>query len=152
MVEPLIPQNTGNIGRTCAGMWSTLHLVEPMAFRIDDTKVKRAGLDYWPYLDLKIHAGWREWLGQVPARHRIHLIETRQDKTFDQIPYEPGDWLVFGKETKGLPQELLAELPGQGYSIPFPGQIRSFNVANAVAIVLAEGYRQIRSKGLLSSQ
>lgn len=142
LIEPLIPQNTGNIGRTCCGMWSHLHLVEPMAFKIDDTKLKRAGLDYWPNLHWEIHPDWQTWLKRVPDQKRIVFFETKQNKThFDQT-YEIGDWLVFGKETKGIPEELLQQFPNQVVSIPFPGKIRSFNVSNAVSIGLAEAYRQ----------
>ncbi len=144
LVEPLIPQNTGNIGRTCCGMWSSLHLVEPMAFEIDHTKLKRAGLDYWPNLQWCVHTDWRSWLSSVPDKKRIFLFETKYAKKHDQVTYKEGDWLVFGQETKGLPMDLQEEFKDQIVTIPFPGKIRSFNVSNAVSIALAEAYRQIR--------
>ena len=125
-------------------MWSTLHLVEPMAFEIDHTKLKRAGLDYWPNLQWCLHDNWKSWLDKVPDKKRIFFFETKFDKTHDQIEYQPGDWLVFGQETKGLPKPLLEEFKDQAVTIPFPGQIRSFNVSNAVSIALAEAYRQVR--------
>ncbi len=147
LIEPEIPNNTGNIGRTCVGLWSKLHLVGPLGFSIDDKQVKRSGLDYWENLDLAYHKTRQEWVQSLEAGARVHIIETGSSKTIYDIDYQQGDHLVFGRETKGVTQDILERFPGQIYSIPFPGKIRSFNLSNCVAMAMGEGYRRIMSLG-----
>lgn len=144
LIEPEIPNNTGNIGRTCVGLNSRLHLVGPLGFSIDDKQVKRAGLDYWQNLDLVYHKSRRDWLEQLDGGARVHLIETVGHKTIYDIDFRPGDHLVFGRETVGIPKDVLEKFPEQIYQIPFPGPIRSFNLSNCVAMTLGEGLRQLR--------
>lgn len=151
LVEPEIPNNTGNIGRTCVGWWSKLHLVGPLGFSIDDKAVKRSGLDYWPNLDLAYYKNKQEWLGSLSKeqRPRVHLIETGSQKTVFDIDFKEGDHLVFGRETTGIPKDVMAEFSDQVYSIPFPGKIRSFNLSNCVAMVMGEGVRQLGVQSFL---
>ncbi|MEZ4870769.1 MAG: tRNA (cytidine(34)-2'-O)-methyltransferase [Bdellovibrionales bacterium] len=143
LVEPEIPSNTGNIGRTCVGTNSSLHLIEPLGFELSDKRVKRAGLDYWPNLDLHIHADFSTWFEKVPDKTRIFYLSTKAKKTIYDMPFQQGDWVVFGKETKGLPEELIFSNESQALTIPHTDKIRSFNLANSVGMVLSEGMRQI---------
>lgn len=142
LVEPEIPQNTGNIGRTCVGTNCELHLVKPMSFEITDTNLKRAGLDYWPHLTWKTHENYEAWWSQVEDPSRVFFFTTKVKQTYYDIKYQPGDWLVFGKETKGLSPEIIKQFPEQSVTIPQPGPVRSLNLATAVAIAIYEGYRQ----------
>jgi tRNA (cytidine/uridine-2'-O-)-methyltransferase len=146
LVEPEIPQNTGNIGRTCVGTRSELHLVGKLGFEITDSQVKRAGLDYWPNLSLTMHSSLQDWQGQVQNPERVFYFSTHAEKTYFEVDYQPGDWFVFGKETKGLDKELLRQNWDRVVKIPVLGPIRSFNLATAVAIVLYEGIRQVQAK------
>lgn len=148
MVEPEIPQNTGNIGRTCVGLNASLHLVEPMMFEINDKNLKRAGLDYWPHLTWKVHKDWNSVEKEFKNPQRVFYFSAKATKSFYDIAYQPDDWFVFGKETKGLPDELLQRNAEQCLLIPILGPVRGYNVATAVAMVLSEAYRQVRSKGL----
>ncbi len=145
LIEPEIPQNTGNIGRTCVGIQCELHLVKPMSFEINDTQLKRAGLDYWPYLKWQIHDSFDQWLAQVPTDERIFFIENKVQKSIYELPFQKGDWLVFGKETKGLSPEIMKQYKNQIYQIPQTGPVRSLNLATAVAITVYEGYRQVNT-------
>lgn len=145
LVEPEIPQNTGNIGRTCVGLNCELHLVGPMSFEITDAKVKRAGLDYWPHLIWRYHKNYAEWLSTVPKTDRILFVENKVEKTIYEAGFQQGDWLVFGQETKGLRPELIQENIENTFLIPQTGPIRSLNLATAVAITVYEGYRQLTS-------
>jgi tRNA (cytidine/uridine-2'-O-)-methyltransferase len=144
LIEPEIPNNTGNIGRTCVGTWSQLQLVGPLGFSIDDKSVKRAGLDYWQNLDLIYHKNCEAWLKSLKSTDRIHVIETGSDKTIYDIDFKIGDSLVFGRETTGVPRHILDKYSDQVYSIPFPGNIRSFNLSNCVAMVMGEALRQTK--------
>ena len=146
LIEPEIPSNTGNIGRTCVGSWSSLHLVGELGFEINDKQLRRAGLDYWPYLDFKHHASFEQWWEQVPDKERVFFFSTKVSRAYTDQEFRPGDWLVFGKETKGLEESLLQEYASQSLTIPFPGKLRSFNLSNAVAMVLGEGLRQLKSE------
>ena len=141
LVEPEIPPNTGNIGRLCLATRSTLHLVKPLGFSIDDRALKRAGLDYWPQVKLRL---W-DSLGELQAAHnpvtRYFYLSTKSDRPYHAIEFRPGDFLVFGRETKGLPESLLEANPDCLLTIPMHGT-RSLNVATAVAIVLFEAVRQ----------
>lgn len=143
LVEPEIPQNTGNIGRTCVGTNCELHLIQPMSFEINDTNLKRAGLDYWQHLTWKVHKNYQDWFSQVEDPSRVFYFTTKVPKTYYEIKFQKGDWLVFGKETKGLPPEIINAHPNQAVTIPQPGNVRSLNLATAVAISVYEGYRQI---------
>ncbi|OFZ12248.1 MAG: hypothetical protein A2Z20_04330 [Bdellovibrionales bacterium RBG_16_40_8] len=144
LIEPEIPNNTGNIGRTCVGLNSRLHLVGPLGFSIDDKQVRRSGLDYWQNLDLEYYKSRDDWQKSMPSGARIHLIETGSSRTIYDIEYRAGDYLVFGRETTGIPHEILEKFSDHVYSIPFPGGIRSFNLSNCVAMVMSEGYRQLQ--------
>lgn len=141
LVEPEIPPNTGNIGRLCLATQSTLHLVRPFGFSTDDRALKRAGLDYWKEVDR------REWnsLGELQATQsnaaRYFYLTTKATRPYYTISFQPGDYLVFGRETKGLPETLLKAHPDNLITIPMHGT-RSLNLATAVAIVLFEAVRQ----------
>ncbi|HEY3602739.1 MAG TPA: tRNA (cytidine(34)-2'-O)-methyltransferase [Chthoniobacterales bacterium] len=141
LVEPEIPPNTGNIGRLCLATRSTLHLVRPLGFSIDDRTLRRAGLDYWTEVDLRC---W-DSLGQLqtaqPATARYFYLTTKSDRPYHAVRFEPGDFLVFGRETKGLPEPLLHQHSEKLLTIPMHGT-RSLNLATAVAIVLFEAIRQ----------
>ncbi len=143
LVEPEIPANTGNIGRTCVGSWSRLHLIGPLGFEITDKRVRRAGLDYWADLDLKYYESFSAWWQQLPSVDRVFFFSTKAKRSVFDQGFQQGDWLVFGRETKGLPEELIATYPSQCLKIPFPGPIRSLNLATAVAISVFEGLRQL---------
>src|SRR5665213_1218258 len=143
LIEPEIAANTGNIGRTCVGLNSKLHLVGQLGYSITDRRLKRAGLDYWPYLDFVHHPTWDDWWKQVPDPSRVFFFSTKASQTLYGPKFREGDWFVFGRETKGLDPEILARFPAQAVKIPMLGPIRSLNIATAVAIVLFEGYRQV---------
>lgn len=140
--QPEIPNNTGNIGRTCLAMQAKLHLIRPLGFDIDDKTVKRAGLDYWPYLKKTIHESWEDFL-KSEAGGRMFLVTTKSDLLCFQPKFQKNDYLIFGRETKGLPDEILDAYPDHKIRIPMLGPTRSLNIANAVAIV---GYEFIRQK------
>lgn len=142
LIEPEIGANTGNIGRTCVGLNAKLHLVGKLGFTISDRRLKRAGLDYWPYLDFVHHPTWEDWWGQVPNPNRVFFFSTKANLSLYQTEFQAGDWVVFGRETKGLDPQVLEKFSSQLRKIPMTGPIRSLNVATAVAIVLFEGYRQ----------
>lgn len=144
LVEPEIPQNTGNIGRTCVGTKCELHLVKPMGFEINDKNLKRAGLDYWPHLTWKEHDSFQAWWSEVQEKDRVWFLTTKAQKTIYEADFKPGDWLVFGRETKGLSPDILALAKEKNITIPQIGPVRSLNLATSVAIVAYEGLRQIR--------
>ena len=140
LVEPEIPPNTGNIGRLCLATGSTLHLVKPLGFAIDDRTLKRAGLDYWKEVDLQL---WDSFAA-LRAQHacgRFFFLTTKSSRAYYDISFQAGDFLVFGRETKGLPETLLAKHPERLLTIPMRGT-RSLNLAAAVGIVLFEAMRQ----------
>ena len=140
LVEPEIPPNTGNIGRLCLATGSTLHLVKPLGFSIDDRELKRAGLDYWKEVDVKLWDSF-EQLRNKNANARFFLLTTKSDRPYYDVKFQPGDFLVFGRETKGLPEGLLAAHRDELLTIPMQGT-RSLNLATAVGIVLFEAVRQ----------
>lgn len=144
LVYPQIPNNTGNIGRLCVGSLSTLHLVKPLGFEISDSRVKRAGLDYWSDLNLKYHDNFEALLATIPDTSRVFFFTTRASKSYYDVDYREGDWLIFGREADGLPESIVSQFNEQCVKIPFPGTVRSFNLANAVAMALGEGLRQLR--------
>lgn len=142
LYEPEIPQNTGNIGRTCVAAAAKLWLVRPLGFRLDDHHMRRAGLDYWEHLDWEIVDHW-EMLNQRLAGHRFWQFSRRAERSFYEVTYRPGDVLVFGSETQGLPDRLLEASPNQALRIPSSDDVRSLNLSNCVAIGLYEAVRQI---------
>jgi tRNA (cytidine/uridine-2'-O-)-methyltransferase len=141
LVEPEIPPNTGNIGRLCLAAGSTLHLVKPLGFSIDDRELKRAGLDYWKEVDVQLWDSFAELRRSCESTARFFLLTTKSNRAYYDVNFRPGDFLVFGRETKGLPEPLLAENPGELLTIPMKGT-RSLNLATAVGIVLFEAMRQ----------
>jgi tRNA (cytidine/uridine-2'-O-)-methyltransferase len=140
LVEPEIPPNTGNIGRLCLGTGSTLHLVKPLGFSLDDRELKRAGLDYWKEVDVRLWDSFAELQAQEPEQ-RFFFLTTKSDRAYYDVNFRPGDFLVFGRETKGLPESLLAARRDELLTIPMRGT-RSLNLATAVGIVLFEAVRQ----------
>jgi tRNA (cytidine/uridine-2'-O-)-methyltransferase len=149
LVEPEIPPNTGNVIRLAANTGCILHLVEPLGFSMDDRHMRRAGLDYHEYADVRRHAHWQALLAsEQPARERMFAFSTRASRPLHEVRFEAGDWFVFGAETRGLPPELLESFPtGQRLRLPMrPGQ-RSLNLSNAVAVTVFEAWRQLGFEG-----
>ncbi len=145
LVEPEIPNNTGNIGRTCVGTNSKLELIGPLGFSMGDRYLKRAGLDYWPHLQWEHHPSWEQW-SQDQDLSRALFFSTKGKHSLFDARFRKGDLLIFGKETKGLGSEILDHYRDQTYFIPMFGPIRSLNLANTVSTVLYEGLRQIGVK------
>ena len=142
LVEPEIPNNTGNIGRLCVGTESRLHLIHPFGFVINDKNLKRSGLDYWVHLDVTEYQNVNEWMSQILDKSRVFLMSSHAEKSYLENQFQDGDWLVFGKESVGLSKEVLA-LFDNHLTIPMSNKIRSFNIANSVAFVVGEAKRQI---------
>ena len=141
LVEPEIPQNTGNIVRTCAATGCRLHLVRPLGFEVSDKYLKRAGLDYWHFVDIRFYDSVEEVFASNPSAH-FYFFSTKAEKTHSDVAYGEGDFLVFGKETQGLPEPLLAAHYENCVRIPMIGEIRSLNLSNSVAIAVYEAWRQ----------
>lgn len=139
--EPEMPANTGNIGRTCVATGARLHLIEPLGFKINDKTVKRAGLDYWDKLDVTIYDNFEDFLKKNPGA-RIYMATTKAQHTYTQVEYEDGCYIMFGKESAGIPEEILVDYEDSAIRIPMIGDIRSLNLSNSVAIVLYEALRQ----------
>lgn len=146
LVEPEIPNNTGNIGRICVGTQSHLHLIEPLGFEINDKQLRRAGLDYWPHLDWSRHQNWQKFLSSEEKPSRLIYFSTKAKHNLFDFDFQLGDGFVFGKETKGLDESLLQAEGAIAVKIPMLGPIRSHNLANSVSIVLYEALRQNRDK------
>lgn len=146
LVEPEIPPNTGAVARTCAATQSPLHLIEPLGFRIDDRALKRAGIDYWHLVDVHVHPSFAAFEQSMPGA-RMHLFSSEGARSYLDADMQPGDVLVFGKESVGLPRALLQRHPERVFGIPTSGKVRSLNLSNAVAIVL---YEALRARGALS--
>ena len=145
LVEPEIPNNTGNIGRLCVGTQSRLHLIHPFGFEINDKNLKRSGLDYWVHLEWFQYQNVNEWMDQIPDKSRVFLMSSHATKSYLEVDFQDGDWLVFGKESVGLSQEVL-QLFNNHLTIPMSPLIRSYNIANSVAFVVGEAKRQISQK------
>lgn len=145
LIEPEIPNNTGNIGRLCVGTESRLHLIHPFGFVINDKNLKRSGLDYWVHLDVTEYQNVAEWKSIVQDTSRVFLMSSHAQKSYLEIEFQDGDWLVFGKESKGLSEEVLAQFENH-LKIPMSTNIRSFNIANSVAFVIGEAKRQMGLK------
>ena len=148
LVNPEIPQNTGNIARTCAATGATLHLIEPLGFSLADKYLKRAGLDYWNLMTYHVWPDMESFLAAHPGA-RMHFASTKAPRGYHEATYQDGDFLVFGKETKGLPEELLMQHEKECLRIPMFGEARSLNLGNSVAIALYEALRQTDYQGLL---
>ncbi len=156
LIEPEIPQNTGNIARTCAATGASLHLVRPLGFEIDDKKLKRAGLDYWHLLNITYHDSLEAFLEFAKGK-RLFFATTKAKKVYSDVSYQDGDFLVFGKETRGLPETLIWNNPESSVRIPMIDEARSLNLSNSVAIMIYEALRQtgfsdLKEKGMLSDE
>jgi tRNA (cytidine/uridine-2'-O-)-methyltransferase len=147
LVEPEIPANTGNIARTCAATGTVLHLVRPLGFLTDDRTLKRAGLDYWHAVQVVYHDSFEELKSQYP-NGRFFCATTKAEHSYSQVAFRDGDFLVFGKETKGLSPEILEAHRGHLIKIPISDSVRSLNLSNSAAIVLYEALRQNDFPGL----
>ena len=139
--EPEMPANTGNIGRTCVATGSVLHLIEPLGFKINDKMLKRAGLDYWDKLDVRTYVNFEDFLAKNPGA-KIYMATTKSKQTYTDVEYEDGCYIMFGKESAGIPEEILMEHKEKCVRIPMINDIRSLNLSNSVAIVLYEALRQ----------
>ncbi|HHW90431.1 MAG TPA: tRNA (uridine(34)/cytosine(34)/5-carboxymethylaminomethyluridine(34)-2'-O)-methyltransferase TrmL [Clostridiales bacterium] len=148
LIEPEIPQNTGNIARTCATTHTKLHLVRPLGFEVSDKHLKRAGLDYWRFADISYYDSFRQ-LQQTHPQAKFWYLTTKAKKRYTNVKFERGCFLVFGKETKGLPEELLHSNYDRCIRIPMYENLRSLNLSNSVAIVLYEALRQYNFDGLI---
>lgn len=146
LVEPEIPNNTGNIGRLCVGTESRLHLIHPFGFVINDKNLKRSGLDYWVHLDVTEYENVAEWINQIPDKSRVFLMSSHVAISIYEAEFKDGDWLVFGKESVGLSPEVLSLFENH-LTIPMSNLIRSYNIANSVAFVIGEAKRQIKVRG-----
>ena len=150
-VEPEIPPNTGNIARTCAATDTVLHLVKPLGFRIDDKSLKRAGLDYWPYVKLEIHESLDDFMKKYgDGSRRLFLATTKGGHIYTEHEYRDEDMFLFGKETAGLPRDFIEEHKESAIRIPMSAdtRLRSFNLANSANIILFEALRQLGFPGL----
>ena len=141
LYEPEMPLNTGNIGRTCVATNTRLHLIEPLGFKLNDKAIRRAGLDYWDKLDVTVYCDFSDFLEKNPDA-KIYMATTKAKKVYTEIAYEPDCYLMFGKESGGIPEELLIKNQENCIRIPMWGEIRSLNLSNAVSIVLYEALRQ----------
>ncbi len=141
LYEPEIPANTGNIGRTCVATGTRLHLIEPLGFVLTEKALKRAGLDYWPQLDVTRYACYEEFLERNPGA-KIYMATTKGRRAYTEVAYEPDCYLMFGKESAGIPEEILREHPDEAVRIPMLPGTRSLNLGNSAAIMLYEALRQ----------
>lgn len=141
LLEPEIPANTGNIGRTCVATGTRLHLIEPLGFCLGEKEIRRAGLDYWKDLDVTCYADYQEFRKKNPGA-RIYMATTKGTHVYTDVAYEPDCYLMFGKESAGIPEEILVAHPEECVRIPMIGETRSLNLSNSVAIVLYEALRQ----------
>ena len=139
--EPEMPANTGNIGRTCVAAGARLHLIEPLGFHINEKMVKRAGLDYWDKLDVTVYDNYEDFIEKNPGA-KIYMATTKAPHTYCDVRYEDDCYIMFGKESAGIPEDILVQHPDTAIRIPMIGDIRSLNLSNSVAIVLYEALRQ----------
>ena len=141
LYEPEIPANTGNIGRTCVATGTRLHLIEPLGFRLNEKEIKRAGMDYWDQLDVTRYVNYEEFLQKNPGA-KIYMATTKGPNVYSDAKFEPDCYIMFGKESAGIPEEILVQNKENAIRIPMIGDIRSLNLSNSVAIVLYEALRQ----------
>ncbi len=154
LYEPEIPANTGNIGRTCVATGTRLHLIEPLGFHLTEKALQRAGMDYWPQLDVERYVNYQDFLEKNPGA-KIYMATTKGRKVYTEVSYEPDCYIMFGKESGGIPEEILKEHPEEAIRIPMIGETRSLNLGNSAAIVLYEalrqnGFAQMRLQGELT--
>ena len=147
LLEPEIPQNTGNIARTCACTGTPLHLIKPLGFSLDEKYLKRAGLDYWDQLELHLYENYEDFLSRNPGA-TVFMATTKAPNVYTQVSYGPEDYIMFGKETAGIPESILARHRKNCVRIPMGSGFRSLNLSNSVAIVLYEALRQQHFQGL----
>lgn len=147
LLEPEIPANTGNIGRTCVATDTRLHLIEPLGFRLDEKSIRRAGMDYWDRLDVTRYINFEEFLEKNPGA-KIYMATTKAQKCYTEVSYEPDCYIMFGKESAGIPEEILVNHKEDCIRIPMVGDIRSLNLGNSAAIVLYEALRQNGFEGM----
>jgi len=149
LVHPEIPPNTGNIIRLCANTGCTLHLIEPLGFPLESSRLKRAGLDYHEFANLQVYKNWSEFIDLIkPQPHQLHALTTKTTNSFKNVQFASGDFLVFGSETSGLPQDIRQAIPEKHHwRLPMMPQSRSLNLSNTVAIVVYEAWRQQGFKG-----
>ena len=141
LLEPEIPANTGNIGRTCVAAGARLHLIEPLGSRLGEKDIKRAGMDYWNDLDVSIYLNYQDFMEKNPGA-KIYYASTKAPRIYTEVSYEEDAYLMFGKESAGIPEEILLENQETAIRIPMKGDIRSLNLSNSAAIVLYEALRQ----------
>ena len=139
--QPEIPANTGNIGRTCVAAGAPLHLIEPLGFRLNEKEIRRAGMDYWEHLDVRRYVNFSEFLEKNPGK-KIWMATTKAKRVYTDVKFGENDYIMFGKESAGIPEEILVDYEETCIRIPMLGQIRSLNLSNSVAIVLYEALRQ----------
>lgn len=147
LYEPEIPANTGNIGRTCVATGTRLHLIEPLGFRLDEKSLKRAGMDYWEDLDVTTYINYEDFLEKNPGA-KVYMATTKAEKVYTQAEYESDCYIMFGKESAGIPEEILVQNKERCIRIPMSGEIRSLNLSNSVSIVLYEALRQNEFRGM----
>lgn len=147
LYEPEIPANTGNIGRTCVATGTRLHLIEPLGFLLDEKSLKRAGMDYWKDLDVTTYIDFNDFMEKNPGA-KIYMATTKAPNVYTDVKYEPDCYIMFGKESAGIPEEVLVEHKEDSIRIPMLGDIRSLNLGNSVAIVLYEALRQNGFRGM----
>ena len=139
--QPEIPANTGNIGRTCVATNTVLHLIEPLGFRLNEKEIKRAGMDYWEHLDVRRYINFEDFLEKNPGA-KIYMATTKAHKSYTEVEFGPDDYIMFGKESAGIPEEILVDYEDTCIRIPMLPKIRSLNLSNSVSIVLYEALRQ----------
>ncbi len=139
--QPEIPANTGNIGRTCVATGATLHLIEPLGFKLNEKEIRRAGMDYWEHLDVRRYMNFEEFIEKNPGA-RIWMATTKAKNVYTDVQFEENDYIMFGKESAGIPEEILVDYEETCIRIPMLDKIRSLNLANSVAVVLYEALRQ----------
>ncbi len=147
LLEPEMPANTGNIGRTCVATGTKLHLIEPLGFRLNDKYIKRAGLDYWKDLDVSVYVNFEEFLERNKGA-KLYMATTKALKTYAQIKYDADSFIMFGKESAGIPEEILMNYKDTSVRIPMMEEMRSLNLSNSVSIILYEALRQNNFQGM----
>ena len=145
--EPEIPGNTGNIGRTCVATNTALHLIKPLGFEITDKTVKRAGMDYWQHLELYVYEDFNDFISKNPNA-RIYMATTKARKAYTEVEYKEDDFIMFGRESAGIPEEILVKYEETSIRIPMAGETRSLNLSSSAAIVLYEALRQLDFEGM----
>nr|WP_058486438.1 tRNA (uridine(34)/cytosine(34)/5-carboxymethylaminomethyluridine(34)-2'-O)-methyltransferase TrmL [Defluviitalea phaphyphila] len=149
LLEPEIPQNTGNIARTCAAIGADLHLIKPLGFSVEDKYLKRAGLDYWHLLNIHYHENFQDFKSKYP-KGLFFMATTKAKKTYTDVKYTKDCFIIFGKETAGIPEVILKDYPETSIRIPMIEKARSLNLSNSVAIIAYEAMRQMNFEGLLT--